>query len=144
MLRQWSGDSNKLILDMLKQFGVEASDIFLHKYEALTPDSFIWKITHRHNDEYTNYYLYAEDYVPSLEHVVKEIEANLASWSPNDKVKLMPVTKRIKWEHSDPVKSTDTYQKPERASEFMKFAATSGFDYVFLAKITNEPKTNLD
>lgn len=129
---------------MLKQFGVETNSMYIHKYEALTPDSFIWKITLRDADKYTHYYLYAEDYVPSLDHVVKIIHENLASWSPNDAIKLIQVTKVAESREADTAKSTTDYQKAKRSEEFMKYAITSGIDFVFLARVTNRPNTNLD
>lgn len=35
ILRQWSGDSNEPVLNILKEFGVEADKIGLVKYDLL-------------------------------------------------------------------------------------------------------------
>lgn len=140
MLRSWNGESHQLLIAALKQFGLAPSAVSLIKYEALTPDSFIWFL----GIDGTNYCLYAEDYVPSHEHVLNVIHDNLPSWVHNEKYKLVEVVDRQKWEEASPVKSASTYKPPEKPEEFMKFATTSGFDFVFLAKSHSKPKTNLD
>ncbi len=139
-LRKWNGDSNDVILSFLKQYNITDKQISLLKYEALTPDSFIWII----NTESGRYCLYAEDYVPSIEHVMMQMEDNRSQWNEHDTYELLPVVKRQDWHTSSPVASASTYEPPEQPEEFMKYAATSGFDFVFLAKVTNQPKTNLD
>jgi hypothetical protein len=135
MLRDWNGESNDILLGVLEQFGVEASTILLQKYEAITLDSRIWNFSIKNGDKFDSYYLYAEDYVPDLEHVTREINQNLAEWTPEDKVKLVPVVTPTTWKESSPVQSSDFYTEPGQPSEFMKFAATSGHDFVFLAKV---------
>lgn len=74
MLRDWQGDSNKILISYLNKFNVKAKSIGLTKFEALTPDSCIWFI----NTETGRYCLYVEDYVPSLDHVRKQIKNNRA------------------------------------------------------------------
>lgn len=135
MLREWNGTSNEPLLVVLKQYDVKPQEMRLHKYEAITPDSFIWCITVKENNKWTPYYLYAEDYIGGTQQVIDAIEDNLASWTPNDKIELVPVIKQAKWEQSEPVKLADTYAKPEKPAEMMKFATQSGYDFVFLAKV---------
>jgi hypothetical protein len=137
-LRKWNGDSNELIIGLLKQFDVNAEKISLIKYEALTPDSFIWIF----NTDSGRYCLYAEDYVPSIDHVKKQIDEYRSEWNPEDKYELLQVRKKEEWDKASPVAAADTYKPPEKPEEFMQYAATSGFDFVFLAKVITQPTTN--
>ncbi len=139
-LREWNGDSNKLVLSFLKQFGVKAEKISLLKYETLTPDSFIWIF----NTDSGRYCLYVEDYVPSIDHVKKQMDEKRSEWNPDDKYELLHVNHDQEWDKASPVTAATTYQLPDKPEEFMQYAATSGFDFVFLAKVINQPKTNLD
>lgn len=50
MLRQWSGESNELLIQHLQQFGVDAKELRLVKYEELSPDSFIWYLLVKEKD----------------------------------------------------------------------------------------------
>lgn len=140
MLRAWNGDTLEVIEPFLIQFGLAPKKITLLKYEALTPDSFIWFLS----VDGAKYCLYAEDYVPSLEHVQEIIHENLPTWTPYDKYKLKKVEKRQEWIDTSPVKSAATYIPPTKPEEFMKHATTSGFDFVFVAESKSKPKTNLD
>jgi hypothetical protein len=137
-LRKWNGDSNELIISILKKFGVESGSISLLKYEALTPDSFIWIFS----TDNRRYCLYAEDYVPSIDHVKEQIDNNRSVWSPDDRYELLRVSKVQDWSKSSPVAAATTYKQPEKPDEFMQYAATSGFNFVFLAKVIDQPKTN--
>jgi hypothetical protein len=138
-LREWNGDSNELILNFLKQFDVKAEKISLLKYEALTPDSFIWIF----NTDSRRYCLYAEDYVPSIDHVKKQMDEKRSEWGSDDQYELLRVSHNQEWDKTSPVATATTYQQPEKPKEFMQYAATSGFDFVFLAKVINQPTTNL-
>lgn len=138
-LREWNGDSNKLVLSLLMQFDVKAEKISLLKYEALTPDSFIWIF----NTGSGRYCLYAEDYVPSIEYVKKQMDAKRSEWDSDDQYELLHVSHHQEWGKASPVATATTYQPPEKPEEFMQYAATSGFDFVFLAKVINQPTTNL-
>lgn len=140
MLRTWNGESNALIISMLKQFGVVTDKINLLRYEALTPDRFIWFFTINS----IRYCLYAEDYVPSIQHVKQTIRDNLTKWNPKDTYKLLEIKDREKREGVSPAKSANTHKSPDRPEEFMKYATTSGFDFVFLGRSESKPKTNLD
>ena len=130
MLRTWSGESNELIYNVLNKFGIDSRKISLWKYEALSPDSFIWFFS----IEKDKYCLYAEDYIPSIEHVKQAIAANLPDWSLNEVFELIEVLVQEKWEDSTPVKAATTYRPPDSIEDVMKYATTSGHDFVFLAK----------
>lgn len=130
MLRGWNGDSNELLFKALEQFGVMPGGFTLHKYEALTPDSFIWIF----NVDDDRYCLYAEDFVSELDEVYVQIKEYGWTWNPDEKYELMPVANPQVWKNSSPVKSADIYEPPKRPKEFMKYAAQSGYDFVFLAK----------
>ena len=132
MLREWNGNSNDLIVDALKKFAIETKEISLLKYESLTPDSFIWYLSIMEEGKSRHYCIYAEDFIPSLEHVATTMNGNLPVWSFEDAYELVPVKKRQKWEEATPVKMADTYPSPKETAELMKYASTSGFDFVFL------------
>ena len=136
MLRQWNGESNDIILTVLKQFGIKADAIRLQKYEAISPDSFIWCFAIPREDESEYYYLYAEDYVPSLEHVRDQIDQNSAEWIAEEKnlFEFVPVLEPADWKSAEPVKTAAVYAEPENTDELMKYALPSGYDFVFLAK----------
>ena len=135
MLRQWNGDSHDLLIAMLKQFDIAADSIYLQKYEVISPDSFIWAMEVKSGEDHGSYYLYAEDYVPSLKHVRDTIAQNLAQYPGEDKFELVPAAKVLVWDQSEPVQSAEYAEQPEDADEFMKYAASSGYDFVFLAKV---------
>lgn len=137
MLREWDGTSNDVILAVLKQFGVKAKAVQLSKYEAITPDSFIWCFTITRGNKHTTYYLYAEDFISSKDEVLDAINQNLADWTPNDEIELVPVIKQIEWSKAEPVQAADVYDPPEKPAELMKYAGQSGYDFVFLAKVIN-------
>lgn len=89
MLRDYYYTENWRLLDgALEKFIDLPPRLSLVGFAALSPDSFLWKIF----DGSTVYYVYAEDFVPSLEHV----------------------------RHS--------------LIEFAKYAAQSGYDFVFLLR----------
>ena len=127
MLREWNGQSNKSICDILSQFGVKVSEISLLKYESLTPDSCIWFFY----ADGVKYSLYAEGYIPSFEHVENAIKDNDTVWgsvfpSVRDKYRLMMVEDR----------QEDTECSSGMALQYSEYAVMSGFDHVFLARST--------
>lgn len=128
MLREWNGDTLKPLINMFEQFGVVTNKLSLLKYEALTPDSFIWVI----NSGGRRYCLYAEDYVPSLQHVSEMMKRYGVLSGESDDFQLLPVKKPSQWAQSSPVTSADVYDSPANKDEFMKFAMPSGHDFVFL------------
>lgn len=135
MLREWNGQSNTLILHIIRRFGIDIEELHLIKFECLSYDSFIWyfKLSGELFDSNT-YCLYAEDYVPSLSHAINTIDHNQPKLEEESKYQLVRVLQEIDWADSDPVKHSETYKPPDDQKEFMKFAATSGYDFVFLAK----------
>lgn len=131
MLRTWATfQEKKMILEIISKFKVEVTDFRLQKFEILTPDSFIWYFSAGN----VGYCLYAEDYIPSIQHVEQAIAQNLPKWSQEDEFKLVKVQKPVDWDESSPVANATTYKPPEDTSEFMEFAYPSGHDFVFLAK----------
>jgi hypothetical protein len=137
MLRQWNGESNSLIVAALQQFGIDAQDIRLVKYEALTPDSFIWFFSAASGSSSKQYCLYAEDYIPNLGHVSEVIHQYRPEWDEEVTYSLLKVMQKENWEDSSPVKSAATYKVPEKQKDYMEYAATSGYDFVFLARAGN-------
>lgn len=128
MLREWNGESNQDICSILSQFGVKVSEISLLKYESLTPDSYIWFFY----ADGIKYSLYAEDYIPSFEHVENTIKDNDTVWgsvfpSVRDKYRLMMVDNR----------HADTDDSSRVASRYSEYAVRSGYDHVFLARSTS-------
>lgn len=128
MLREYEYTENWRLLDQALTMFIELpSRLSLVGYEALSPDSFLWKIY----DGKQLYFLYAEDYVPSLEHVKKEIRA---FWPDQIKLEFLPVKDSAALEDSGPYQSAVVYKAPEKEYEFMKYAGQSGYDFVFLLK----------
>lgn len=128
MLRDYHYTENWRLLDeALVQFIELPSRLSLVGYTALSPDSFLWKIF----DGTTTYYLYAEDYVPSLEYVRQQI---YAFWPENIELEFLPVKVPIAFEDTTPNKAAEVYQPPKDEYEFSKYAAQSGHDFVFLLR----------
>lgn len=127
MLRQWNGSSNKLIAETFADFGFKDIKIGIVRFEALTPDSFIWYI----GGTKVSFCLYAEDFVSSLDHVLKTMHANRPDWNCEVKYELQRVLKNVEFEKASPVTAAHTYPKPKDVKNFMKYAAPSGFDFVF-------------
>lgn len=113
------------------QFGIQApvnlDDVALLKFEVISPDSFLWKILIGTNI----YYLYAEDYVESLEYVKTTIQSLTSDDSSFEFIK---VKKPKNFEKAGPVKAAHVYRPPDDVDEFMKYAADAGMDFAFLAK----------
>lgn len=121
-----------LIETALEQFIDLPSRLSLVGFTSLSPDSFVWKIF----DGKHIYYLYAEDYVQNLEHVKKQI---LSFWPEKINLEFIPVKTPIPFEDSSPNKSAAIYKPPADEYEFAKYAARSGYDFVFLLK-SNETR----
>lgn len=135
MLRDYHSTENWRLLDRaLEQFITLPDCLSLVGYTALSPDSFLWKIY----DGETVYYLYAEDYIPSLEHVTAEIK-EFAQETID--LEFVPVKKQVAFEDSSPQQVSSIYTPPENEYDFMEYALPSGYDFVFLLK-SNETITN--
>lgn len=118
-----------LIQEALSRFKLGESrraDVTLLKFEALTPDSFMWTIGLKEQ----RYYIYAEDYIPGLGHV-KEVFDNYLQHTDWD---LMPAKRAIDFKTSSPVAAASTYNQPPDVKEMMKYTIDSGHDFVFLAR----------
>lgn len=139
IIRHWNGESSELLAQYLKQFGLDAEEVHLVKYEELSPDSFIWYLLVKEKDNYVadKYCFYAEDYVPGLDHVLEVVNENIPTWQQEIGSKytdFIEVTKPVNWHEADPVKNASVYQPPEKDHDFMNYAYPSGYDFVFLVK----------
>ena len=134
MLRDFQYDPRKvLIKDILFRFEVEIghdAPLSLLRFELLTPDSFMWRLLISDSV----YYLYAEDFVPGLQHVKDVFNAYLE----NDQWSFVKVTHPIPFLSSTPVKHADVYSKLETSDDMMDYAADSGYDFVFLVKSSED------
>ncbi len=83
------------------------------------------------------YYLYAEDYVPGLNHIKLVFDNYLESNDWN----LIEPKEIIKFSDAEPVKNASTYTEPEDSGQIMRYAVDSGHDFVFLAR-SNENANN--
>lgn len=128
MLRDYKYTENWRLLDAaLEQFIELPPRLSLVGFTALSPDSFLWKIF----DGANIYYLYAEDYVPSLDHVRERIQ----DFSPMKiSLNFLPVKRQVAFEDSLPNQGVEIYKPPKDEYEFSKYAAQSGYDFVFLLK----------
>lgn len=132
MLRQWNGDSLLPIHQVIAKFGFLDAKVSLYKYEVLSPDSFIWVLYI--NDKL--YCLYAEDYVQSLDQVTEAMCKHGGLDEESGEHKLVKVKNPKTFDQASPFKSSDIYIPPKDIDEFMKYAADSGCDFVFLGKST--------
>lgn len=128
MLRNYAHTENWRLLDQALEMFIELPPrLSLIGFSALSPDSFIWKIY----DGETVYYLYAEDYVPDLDHVRTQV---LEFCSKGIALEFVPVKQHIAFEDSTPNKTAQVYKPPHGEYEFMQYAGQSGYDFVFLLK----------
>ncbi len=110
----------------LEQFDIgEESLMSVKKFQALTPESFIWLLE---CSDYM-YYLYACDFVESLEQITDVIR--LASdGMPGELVRMLTP---IPFEEASPVTASSVYEKPDDYDEkIAHYAGESGYDFVFL------------
>jgi hypothetical protein len=114
------------IRELLGRFDIDLPEhIALVRFEVITPDSFMWRILIGKGV----YYLYAEDYVPGIDH----IKSVFNKYLENDKWELVKPKSTIKFEDATPVKGATTYQEPDDSDDMMRYAIDSGYDFVFLA-----------
>ena len=118
------------IRSVLQKFDVSLPDgigqAALLRFETLSPDAFMWRL--RVADSV--YYLFAEDYIPSLDYVKNMFNAYLTT----NKWSLIRVRHPKAFEEAEPVMGATTYQEPEDVNALMRYAADSGNDFCFLAK----------
>lgn len=128
MLRDYEYTENWRLLDRALEAFIDLPErLSLVGYTALSPDSFLWKIF----DGQTIYYLYAEDYIESLDQVKEQIAA---FWPDDIQLEFMPVKQPRAFEDTSPNRSAEIYQPPEDEYTFAKYASQSGYDFVFLLR----------
>lgn len=128
MIRDYAYQSGHgIVTAILAKFKIEKPDyIVVTRFEVITPDSFVWRLE-------TNlgmYYLYAEDFIPGIDHIKGFYERYIVghAWE------LIEVERVEAFEDAAPVKSATTYQRPDDADEILRYAVSSGHDFVFLAR----------
>lgn len=136
MLRDFQyNPATSQLTDVLERFSLDynsgKSSVDVLRFEVLSPDSFIWKLLLGN----CVYYLYAEDYIPSLDYVENVID----DYTGSDKWGFVTPRKAIVFESASPVQVANVYQKPEEANQLMKYAVDSGYDFVFLVKTLENP-----
>lgn len=136
MLRNFQYDPNQdQLLEVLQKFkldfNAQKSPIDVLRFEVLSPDSFMWKLLLGN----AIYYLYAEDYVSGIDYIQDEFNDYLGT----EKWEFVRPNKVSSFEESEPVKSAEVYEKPERADDLMEYAVSSGYDFVFLVKTLENP-----
>lgn len=119
----------RLVWAAFSQFAPCPDNLRLVDFDAITPDSFIWQLYDPARR--VAYYLYAEDYVPHLEHVRQTLRSKIPDTAIID---LLPVTAPNAFEDSHPNQTAVIYKPPDSEYDFMRYAAQSGYDFVFLAK----------
>lgn len=128
MLRDWTYVSKEMH-EVLNQFeGIDSSDAQITSYKLLSPDSFLWRLKIGKRV----YYLYAEDYIPSMDHVRKQLEDFTHGTSGEFVMAKKPDT----FEEHAPVKSAVTYKEPEDWPEVSKYSVGSEYDSVFLFRVS--------
>lgn len=119
------------LVEVLQQFQIEVPKLIpILRFEVITPDSFMWRL----QLEASIYYLYAEDFVPSLAHIKSIFDKYLES----KKWELIKAKKPKQFEDSSPVAGADVYERPKEVKEMMKYAVDSASDFAFLAR-SQEP-----
>lgn len=129
MLRETRKQITEELIYVLKGFNITGfSAISIEDYFQITPDSFIWMLTI--DDKL--YYLYAEDYIASLDGVVDIIKRFtgdvkgqfVTTWLPPED-----------FAQSSPVKNAVVYELPKDKTEIEKYAVHSGIDTAFLYEV---------
>lgn len=117
------------LIGILRDFGIDTTifPVTVEGFIALSPDSFVWQLSINGKTAY----LYAEDYIPGLEHV----KATLADLIGADSIQLAMIEHPSSWEEASPVVAAESYAQPADSAEIMKYAAQSGPDFVFLGRV---------
>lgn len=126
MLRDYAETENWRLLDRALEGFIDLPErLSLVGFMELSPDSFLWQIF----DGTTFYYLYAEDYVPSLGHVIDQINN---FYQKDLSLHFVPAKAPLAFEDATPNKSAKIYKPPEDEYEFARYSSQSGYDFVFL------------
>ena len=118
---------------VLSQFMIQLPDdpyyISIVRFEVITPDLFIWRLSIGQKI----YYLYAEDYTD-----FNRVKQVLHRYVNSRNLHFMPVKKPAAFQEASPVTSAQVYMEPEDSGEMIRYAAQSGYDFVFLAASTED------
>jgi hypothetical protein len=109
------------------------ADVQLLEFKVLTPDSFIWRLL----IDKTVYYLYAEDYVEGLEYVRQRI----ARSTDSEELEFIEARVTTSFKDTSPVQTAVVYEEPDDSQEIMRFAVSSGHDFVFLCRSDEDSNT---
>jgi len=109
---------------------LEEHDIALLRFEMITPDSFMWRLALDNGV----YYLYAEDYIPSLRYV----QDIFSRYTESTSWEFVPPRQRLVFSASTPVRNATVYNEPEDADSITAVAIDSGPDFVFLARTAED------
>ncbi|GEM_PF-1256890 len=137
MLRDYPFTLNPQVFSpVLQQFDMEHpgedANIALLEFKIITPDSFIWKFLM--ND--VIYYLYAEDFIESLEVVSASIKEQTKDQSEFEFIK---VKDPKDFKSSGPVLVSTEYKRPEDYETMKLYAADADYDFAFLIKSKEDP-----
>lgn len=115
----------------LAQFDIslneQQSQIGLISFLVVSPDSFLWKLRIDNNV----YYLYAEDYVVSLDSVKTSISQRAGR---NVTLEFILARKVKNLTDTSSYKAAVVYETPNDTNNIMRYAVDSGHDLVFLCK----------
>lgn len=135
LISDWNCDLNDAIIDILEDFGIFTDSVRLIKFEKITPDSFIW-VFNLDFEEFgdASFCLYAEDYVPSLDHVRQQMQefGHSSYWTKDEWYNLIKSDENESWGESSPVVTSTVYEPPDDRDSLMKYATTNGNYFVFL------------
>lgn len=133
MLRDYMYTLNpELIMRALDEFSVdsdmESLRVSLLQYATLSPDSFIWKFLLEDHI----YYLFAKDFITSLD----SVQADIRAFADDNDLHLtfMKAKHPKAFEDSSPNHYARIYQPPDDEYAFHDYAARSGVDFVFLCR----------
>lgn len=139
MLRHFSQQpSLDLLKDVLTQFDnpVPKKQITLVEFQILSPDSFRWRLLL----DGVVYYLYAEDHVVSL----KDVHKKISSWFASTvKIDFIRTKQQENFANTPPFNSAAIYEEPSDYDQMRFYAASSGYDFVFLCKSDEDPSSAL-
>lgn len=120
---------------VLGQYDISEELIDVVEFHKLTANSYLWKL--RMTDFV--YFLYAEDFVESLEQVTDTLRI-ATDGAPGE---LAAAKVPMVFETAGPVTATSVYQKPaDFDSKIAHYAVESGYDFVFLFR--TEEKSDKD
>jgi hypothetical protein len=137
MLRQYSYTLDPTLLrETLEQFDLTlpagGHQYALLEYKTVTPDSFIWKFL----IEDSIYYLYAEDFIDSLDAVRESILRLSKDQSPFEFIKVKTAKD---FDEAGPVAASEIYKHPDDYDNLKLYAADAGHDFAFLVRSEENP-----